>query len=301
MRRRLNPEIALGFLLATVLWIGALGWQASYAPTDGEKRQCEEAATKSGHKTEECKTLWERTTTDPVAFFTFVLSISTVGLWIVTWQSGKRQSRDMTESIDVAERAFVSGERAWVRVDIELGGPLTFDPSGSARLPLVFTVTNCGKSPATNVRVYQDLLLKYSKQKQVLETYRDFCNRVRTRAEKPSIADFSSYTLFPNETKILRITKWIHSQQITEVSEFWRELSKEPPPPYFSPFMVGCVAYRIPFDDRQHQTGFSVEIRRRVPDAPGELGWGPFKVDESPVHLSDMNVIHSVWGSPSID
>ena len=52
---------------------------------------------------------------DPVAYFTIwlvvftgFLAVSTVGLWIVTWQSGKRQSKDMTESIDVAERALVS-------------------------------------------------------------------------------------------------------------------------------------------------------------------------------------------------
>jgi hypothetical protein len=115
MRRLLNPELALGFLIATVLWIGILGWQASYAPTDSEKRQCEETAAKSGHKTEECKTLWERTTADPVAFFTFVLSVSTIGLWVVTWRSGVRQSRDMEASrlcgnsdVELSRRTFVS-------------------------------------------------------------------------------------------------------------------------------------------------------------------------------------------------
>jgi hypothetical protein len=96
-----------------------LGWQASYAPTDSEKRQCEEAATKSGHKTEECKTIWERTTTDPVAFFTFWLVVFTGGLGISTvllWRAGEKQfrharrsaaiqSRDMQASTDVSKRA----------------------------------------------------------------------------------------------------------------------------------------------------------------------------------------------------
>src|SRR5215211_5224762 len=63
---------------------GVLGWQASFAPTEQQKNECYEAAKKSGHKTEESKTLWEKTTTDPVAFFTFVLSASTIGLWIAT-------------------------------------------------------------------------------------------------------------------------------------------------------------------------------------------------------------------------
>jgi len=300
MWKALNPQIALGFLLATILWMGVLGWQASYAPTDSEKRQCEESATKSGHKAEECKTLWERTTTDPVAFFTFWLSISTIGLWVVTWQSGKRQAKDMTDSIDVAERAFVAGERAWIRVDISLDGDLIFGPDGTARLPLAFTLTNCGNSPATNVRVYQDLLLKLSDLGEVIEIYRDFCNRVRTRAEKPSIANFSSYTLFPGETKILRITRSISLEQFAKVGEFWHQFSEEPMP-FYTPFMVGCVAYRIPFDDRQHQTGFSVDIKRRRPDSPGELGWGVFNMGETPVAVDDMKVIDSAWGSPSID
>src|SRR6202035_1420727 len=59
MKRLLNPELALGFLIATLLWIGVLGWQASYAPTNSEKRQCEETARKSGHRSEECKSVWE--------------------------------------------------------------------------------------------------------------------------------------------------------------------------------------------------------------------------------------------------
>jgi hypothetical protein len=88
----LNAEIVFGFLIATVFWIGVLGWQAAYAPSEIEKRQCEESAHQSGNKTEECKTLWERTTTDPVAFFTFWLVVSTIGLGISTVVGGRRKA-----------------------------------------------------------------------------------------------------------------------------------------------------------------------------------------------------------------
>lgn len=93
MRRWINGEIALGALLATFFWIGVLGWQAAYAPTEVEKQECQAAATKAGHKTEDCKSLWEKTTTDPIAFFTFVLAISTISLWLVTWRSARAQIR----------------------------------------------------------------------------------------------------------------------------------------------------------------------------------------------------------------
>jgi len=120
----LNAEIVFGFLIATVFWIGILGWQAAYAPSEIEKRQCEESARQSGHKAEECKTLWERTTTDPVAFFTFWLVVSTVGLGISTsllWVAGEKQfgfltrnataqSIDTKNSIAEASRAATAME-----------------------------------------------------------------------------------------------------------------------------------------------------------------------------------------------
>ena len=126
MRKLVNPEIALGFLVATVFWIGALAWQASYAPRDSERRQCEETATKEGRKTEECKTLWERTTSDPVAFFTFWLVVFTGGLTVSTvllWRAGERQfqllsetsaaqSRDMQASLNIANRSAHAAEKA---------------------------------------------------------------------------------------------------------------------------------------------------------------------------------------------
>ena len=124
--RQANPEIVFGFLAATVFWIGILGWQAAYSPSEIERRQCEDTAQHSGHKTEECKTLWERTTSDPVAFFTFWLVVSTVGLAVSTimlWRAGEKQfrlarrisamqSRDMKASILEAKRSADAANRS---------------------------------------------------------------------------------------------------------------------------------------------------------------------------------------------
>jgi hypothetical protein len=114
-----KPEISFGFLLATIFWIGVLGWQASYGPTEIEKQECQNAAKKGGHKTEECKSLWERTTSDPVAFFTFWLVVSTVGLGgstVLLWRVTRR-------SADIAERALTDLERAYIYID-KIGGEL---------------------------------------------------------------------------------------------------------------------------------------------------------------------------------
>jgi hypothetical protein len=115
--RWLRAEIVLGFLIASVFWIGVLGWQAAYAPTDAEKQKCYDDAKRVGYKAEECKSLWERATSDPVAFFTLWLVIFTGGLTVSTvllWRAGEKQfrharrasiiqSRDMQASIAVAQ------------------------------------------------------------------------------------------------------------------------------------------------------------------------------------------------------
>ncbi|MET4368426.1 hypothetical protein ABIA99_001105 [Bradyrhizobium sp. LB12.1] len=117
--RSLRAEIVFGFLIGSVFWAAILGWQAANAPTDAEKQECYEAARHAGHKSEECKSLWEKTTSDPVAFFTLVLAISTIGFWVATiflYRAGERQfrharrssasqARDMQASITAAQRA----------------------------------------------------------------------------------------------------------------------------------------------------------------------------------------------------
>jgi hypothetical protein len=104
---KLRPELALGFLAATVLWVVFLGWATSYSPNQQQKDACYQAAAKTGRSTEECKTFWEKTTSDPIATFTLVLAFSTGGLWIATiglYLSGKRE-------LDFIRAEFVANQR----------------------------------------------------------------------------------------------------------------------------------------------------------------------------------------------
>jgi hypothetical protein len=97
------------------------------------------------NQSENSRTLWERTTEDPNAFFTAVftavLASSTIGLWIVTWLSGNRQSRDMQASINVTEKAATaaqtSGDAAVLQAKIlraTQAADVTLTPPGSAIL-----------------------------------------------------------------------------------------------------------------------------------------------------------------------
>jgi hypothetical protein len=71
--------------------------------------------------------------TDPVALFTFVLAISTIGLWIVTWWSGARQSRETRNLIAIARDEFTSSHPPRIVIrrvsldqgDIVVGAPIS--------------------------------------------------------------------------------------------------------------------------------------------------------------------------------
>ena len=133
------------------------GWQSAYAPTEKEKNECREAAQKTGFKTEECKTFWERTTSDPIAFFTLVLGFSTVGLWVATialYRAGERQIRVSEKSATVAERALVELEAPFLSIGIsESGLTKKSGERGHDFKILKFCVFNYGRTPARLIEI----------------------------------------------------------------------------------------------------------------------------------------------------
>ena len=117
-----------------------------------------------------------RTVSEPVAFFTFILSISTIGLWIATGLSGFRQSRDMKHSLAIAGKAAdaakasaeaaILNANAAVRSELPIVSPshVALFESDNARSPLVigyppkesvFEVNfkNRGRSPGELIEV----------------------------------------------------------------------------------------------------------------------------------------------------
>ena len=90
--------IAIGFLAL----FGFLAFQSGVASKYPQHHSQQKAATEHREEKNIFERFWDWTTDDPVAFFTFVLSVSTIGLWLVTWRGGVRQSREMLASIRAA-------------------------------------------------------------------------------------------------------------------------------------------------------------------------------------------------------
>jgi hypothetical protein len=146
------PEIVLGALFGAALTGGIWGWTDSYALTDRQKQECYEAAQKSGQKSDECKTFWERTTSDPVAFFTLVLAFSTIGLWVVTiglYLAGERQFR-------LARKEFLSTHRPRIRIKhVWLMNEFWYDHPLNVKVVCV----NCGTIDARIIDYGLDFLI----------------------------------------------------------------------------------------------------------------------------------------------
>jgi hypothetical protein len=117
---------------------GVLWWATSYAPSNLEKDACYKAAAKSGRTTEECKSFWEKTTSDPVATFTLVLAISTIGLWgatIALYFAGERQlkiARQGAEAADLNARAAIALQLPLIRIEPNNLGRETLQEEGKA-------------------------------------------------------------------------------------------------------------------------------------------------------------------------
>lgn len=287
----LKAEIVFGFLIATVFWTAVLGWQAAYAPTVAEKQKCYDAADKSGHKTEECKSIWERTTSDPVAFFTFWLVISTVGLGASTlllWFAGERQlrharrsaaiqSRDMRSSIAVAEEAnqlnrenFAASQRPWIEI-------LAVDPIGpfscngqTASLQLSVKIKNIGPSPAFIVFPFTSGY-HAGPGTNMLDLYERFAADVR----KNSLGErIYGGILYPNRERVLTgmtVSPVWHSQQLEEA----RTQRSGDDRNSFNPAIIVDIDYTSTHRTSHYQTALILSVLRLNPNQPGYILFNP--------------------------
>jgi len=148
-----RSEIALGFLLSALFWIPVLGWQASYSPAERQKEECYEAAKKNGYKQDECKSFWEKVTSDPIALFNLILAFSTVGLWVATIslrRAGNNQIR-------LAREEFIASHRPRIRINRIFPIEKLF-PNTQTRL--IIEAANIGDTKATITEVGFDIYIE---------------------------------------------------------------------------------------------------------------------------------------------
>jgi hypothetical protein len=139
--RKLNPEIALGFAVATIFWISVLAWQSSETTISSE--------------------FFSAKLTDwLLAALTFFLVVFTYRLWRSTdklWVAGEKQIAVARDSADAAKEAadaardqtlnFAKLERPYLYIFNARGLNIDHDQEDPFHF-LNYSVANYGKTPA---------------------------------------------------------------------------------------------------------------------------------------------------------
>jgi hypothetical protein len=139
------PEIFLGAWMAVAIFAMGLVVSSAWRTSQPIHTQSSEPASHEAKKGELPQSFWERTTTDPVAFFTLVMAgltgvivVANVGLWIVTvWT--------LRHSKEFAERQL---RAHFLLEEIKIGGVEDIRASGIACSPrLTYVLKNAGGGP----------------------------------------------------------------------------------------------------------------------------------------------------------
>jgi hypothetical protein len=211
-----------------------------------------------------------------IAWFTWTLRQSTEKLFV----TGERTA-------EIAEKALVAANRPWVKVDIQVGGPIFYNENG-ANFTLRFVMKNIGHSPATNVWPSSRVIFPVISE----TTPRNFDPRgemqkdiahLKTRPPSPF-----GFALFPDDIIIQDITMTMSRDDIKRATELIEAIY---------PTVIGAVDYRMGFDEKSHQTGFIVQIKRNNAPRPAttaknrapEAIW----LDEGDVPAEDVRLFRS--------
>jgi hypothetical protein len=144
LRRFRLPEMVLGFLISTVLWVTVAIIYPKYYDAEAE-------ATKSAPQVATETSVNERIAnySEALDWLTAFLVAANIALWWTTWRGSVRQSRDMRATLDHARESLTAIERAFVAISDT--GVSTISIRGViADYRIHINVTNSGRTPARN-------------------------------------------------------------------------------------------------------------------------------------------------------
>jgi hypothetical protein len=177
-----------------------------------------------------------------------------------------------------------AAQRPWVKVALEIAGPLTFTPE-EARVAIAFVLMNTGNSPAVNVEVHPEVAQTIQPKQNFVAQMLEICRRVKTIPD--DINTLIGQTIFPGDTftQIMFLPK-----RRAEIEDAFSEFQNNPKNEYFTPEIVGCVSYRFAYQNGRHVTQFIGDVRRK------ENPIISFKTSEGDVPASDLVVFRTHMG-----
>jgi hypothetical protein len=164
-----------------------------------------------------------------------------------------------------------AAQRPWVSIELRTADPLEYDNRG-AHVIIEFSMKNVGARPAIYAwPIFFSYIFRGPFQNLVLPIQRQRCEEERRRPDIPPSLNPTSergYSIFPNQQVIGRDTIEIPKDSYTAPDI--RHVSGTQ---QISPFIFGCVNYRIVLDGVKHQTGFIYRLFLSSRDQRGEPNW----------------------------
>jgi hypothetical protein len=260
----------LGLLILSLLYGSP---NETYAQPRIEETKTSETEIKT---TEARKTLWQKARTDPVALFTFWLVIFTAvlsGVGVIqlkflaraeaisanSAQAARDSASIAKQSAETAEKTLLAANRAWIKVDIQVGGPITYDVNG-ANFTFNFILKNIGRSPATNVWVNPKIILSYPNDEgrpSNLDAPRMLRDEIAESKKRP--ASPLGFSIFPDDTIAQSIKTSVPTDEVERATKLIKAIY---------PTVYGSVEYRMGLDPNVHHTGFIFEVHRDASPRP---------------------------------
>ncbi len=283
----------MGFALGGSFVFGLYGPQATaqHVSNAGKHNAADQDAKSKKEETDETLayyTLWLMVFTGILAVATVGLGGATLGLYFASekqirhnLETAAAQSRDM-------ERALIAANRPWIRVEIQVAGPVVFNVNG-ANITLSYVMKNIGRSPATHVMANPRLIapILAGDRSRNFDPLAELRRQIADEKNRPFMNLGNS--IFPDEAITQEITVSMSQDEIREATQAINAIF---------PTVIGTVRYRIGFDEAVHQTGFIVEVRRSNVPRPATIAKNrsaaDIWVDEGDVPSGDVRLFRSI-------
>ncbi|MHA6298659.1 hypothetical protein [Devosia sp. CAU 1758] len=190
---------------------------------------------------------WAQMATIISAVQALIALFGTVAL-VVTIRQGRRANK-------IASDAIVANQRAWIKTDLRVDGPVHFSEYG-ASLNVGIVIKNIGQTPALDCQTDVSMIHEVLNTKTMVRTI---------AARNRQINENFGRTCLPGEEYVREWTAHSDAKDVTEAILGGG----------VTILIVGCVTYRVPNDTEPHQTWFSylLEPRNRErfdPDGPAK-------------------------------
>jgi|HubBroStandDraft_6_1064221.scaffolds.fasta_scaffold23453_1 hypothetical protein len=205
--------------------------------------------------------------------FSTVLLAVYAAVTLAIYHENKKSAEAAKSAADTSANQLELSERPWIRVDLQLNGPLTFDKNG-LNTSSTITMTNIGNSVATHMSGNSELILQpFGPETGFLRAKQDaLCKSLENMNER-----YGGDSLFPRG-----VTSRYPQVAIPrgELEEAGKAAAKYGATQRITPIIIGCAVYKSTFGDTTYFTAMALFVLGK-----GENGVG------TPISIKDTAII----------